>query len=186
MTVSMLLYTKATGHVLGAASLAAPPSGDVKPEALAGDFLPVRHNGDPTTNVLNEPAVTIPASELAVLSVDAAAVTIATARMIFVDLATKTPKPLPASMPTLALNNSILTVTFPPVSTAKTTIWARIGPINSGSTAVQPQTVSVDVTPPGTANTAFQLTLTPLPSGEEYGVLALVPGLIPALHKFTL
>lgn len=186
MTVSILLYTKATGHVLGAASLAAPPSSDVKPEALAGDFLPVRHNGDPTENVLGEPAVTVPASELAVLSVDAATVTIATARMTFVDLATKTPKPLNVSTPTLTLTNSTLTVSFLPVSTAKTTIWARIGPINSGSTAVQPQTVSVEVTPPSITNTSSQLTLTPLPSGEEYGVLALVPGLIPALQKFPL
>jgi hypothetical protein len=64
---TLVLYTKTTGHVLAAATVAAPPSGEIKPESLAGDSLQVRYLGHPDSNFA-QAQITVPADELLVLS----------------------------------------------------------------------------------------------------------------------
>jgi hypothetical protein len=78
----LLLYTKATGHVLKTATVAAPPNGTVKPEALAGELLPLR-DFDPTTFAMLLGA--IPGTELAVHVADADAAPISQFRSLTVD-----------------------------------------------------------------------------------------------------
>lgn len=183
---TLLLYTTSTGHVLGAATVVAPLNGQIQPEALAGQFLPVRHNGDPSAPVFTDPVMMIPASELSIHSVDAAAVSIAAARATFIDLEKQTPHPLlftTATAPTVVLGTNSITVHFTPASATKTLVWARVDAINPAS-AVPSQIVSIEVTPPNTAALNVVLALNILPHGT-YGVLALVPGFVPVLQKIT-
>jgi hypothetical protein len=186
----LLLYTTSTGHVLGAATVAAPLDGEVKSEALAGQFLPVRHNGDPSAAVFTDPVVTIPASELSILSVDTAVVSIAAARATVIDLEKKTPHPLlftTTRIPSIhASNANSITIRFRPDAITKTSVWVRVDPINPASATVLSQKVSVEVTPPNTtADLDVVLALNMLPPGG-YGVLALIPGYVPLLQKITI
>jgi hypothetical protein len=189
-TPTLLLYLKRTGHVLAAATLTAAASKDPTPEALAGDLLPVRHSGDPMQPVLAD-LVNVPAGELALLSVDAAAVPLAAAREFFIDPQAKTTQPLPftaANTPTLdpATNSTQLSIKFTPPAAANIKLWARIEPINPpAGSQVAPQTVPGEVTPANKNPLPVSFPLSPLASGD-YAVLALVPGLVPLLAKFTI
>lgn len=185
----LLLHVKTTGHVLAAATVAAPLDGEVKPEMLAGQALPVRHNGDPSASVFTDPMVTIPASELSVLSVDTAVVSITAVRATFIELEKKTPHPLlftATRKPTIpASNANSITIRFRPDAMTKTIVWVYVDPINPASVS-PPQKVSVEVTPPNTtADLDVVLALNILPPGD-YGVLALIPGYVPLLKKITI
>ncbi|HEV7408804.1 MAG TPA: hypothetical protein VGO01_09990 [Bradyrhizobium sp.] len=188
----LLLHVKTTGHVLAAATVAAPLDGEVKPEMLAGQALPVRHNGDPSASVFTGPVVTIPASELSILSVDTAVVSIAAARATFIELEKNTPHPLlftATRKPTVhASNANSITIRFRPDAMTKTTVWVHVDPINpaSASLPVLLQKVSAEVTPPNTTvDIDVVLALNILPPGD-YGVLALIPGYVPLLQKITI
>ena len=189
---NLLLYTKTTGHVLAAATVAAPLAGEVKPEMLAGQALPVHYNGDPSASVFPDPIVTIPASEFSILTVDTAVVSIAVARATFIELEKKTPHPLlftTTRKPTVfASSANSITIRFRPDAMTKTSVWVHVDPINpaSASLPVSSQKVSVEVTPPNnTADLDVVLALNILPPGD-YGVLALIPGYVPLLQKITI
>src|SRR4051794_2037591 len=78
----LLLYVKTTGHVLTAATVAAPPDGEVKPEALAGQALPVQYLGNPPSPATA--LASVPANQLAVAAVDSQTVPIEQARKYFI------------------------------------------------------------------------------------------------------
>jgi hypothetical protein len=182
---TLLLYAKQTGHVLAAATLTAAPSKDPTPEALAGDLLPVRHSGDPTTAVVAD-AVTVPADELEVLSVDAGAVPIAAARAFVVDLQTKTTQPLlftSANTPTVAATSKTM-LRLNLNSAAKALVWARIEPLGVLAGQVAPQTRTAKAPPGQFLPDPIDITINPLPSGQ-YGLLVLEPGMVPLLQTFN-
>jgi hypothetical protein len=187
---TFLLYVQTTGHVLAAATIAAPPPQDPKPEVLAGALLPVRYSGAPTA-----PAdeVLVPADQLSVLSVDSQLVPIGNALGIFVD-PQKTPLPLDPNLlvtSQIFSSNTDLTITFKPTSTATVSIWARVQLQKVGDPvqlAAKSRTATIDVTPTAAQVTAgsatFPLTLLPLDKGD-YSTLVLVSGFMPSLKTAT-
>jgi hypothetical protein len=184
----MLLHAKATGHILGAATVAAQPDGNPKPEALAGEFLPVRHNGNPAASVLTQ-SVPLPASELAILPVDAGVFPIANARSFVVDLENKAPKPLTltANTPILTPAPTSTTLTVTQGGAGKTFAWAHIAPINPpvGSQAVAQTVTAKPISPSIVLAFPLSITLNPLPPGQ-YGVLVLIPDSVPLVQIFNI
>jgi len=183
---TLLLYTRKTGHVLAAATVAAPPNGEVDAEMLAGPLLPVDHLGDPTKPDFDTAQITVPADELLVLSVDAKAVPIDQARTHIVKLKEKTPTPLDPTKtitgPATPTANGF-SVSFTSLSAEPTVVWARVEAANAGGSP--PQTIATDVNPTG-ANQVLtvHVPLQALASGN-YWTLVLVPGLVPSLSKIT-
>jgi hypothetical protein len=183
---TLLLYTKATGHVLAAATVAAPPSGDIKPEALAGDLLPVRDVGDPNAPYFATSQATIPSAELAVLSMDAKAAPVDHARMFVI----QNNEPVPLNVGnnlTIVLNNvnrEILDVLCTPLPPGKVTVWVRVesaDPKGPADPAVPAQLVSQEVT---NVTGAVHVPLQKLDPGH-YWVLVLVTGYIPFLTTIS-
>jgi hypothetical protein len=186
---TFVLYVQSTGHVLAAATIAAPPPQDPKPEVLAGALLPVRYIGSPSA-----PAdeVLVPADQLSVLSMDSKSMPIGSALGVFVN-PQKTPVPFD---PTQAVasqtfpSNTDLRITFTPTSTNTASIWARVQPQKVGDPvqlAAGSRTATLDVTPTAAqvgASTSFDLTLLPLAKGD-YSTLVLVSGFVPSLNTAT-
>jgi len=179
-----LLYVQTTGHVLAAATIAAPPPQDPKPEVLAGALLPVRYRGAP---IVPDDEVLVPADQLSVLSVDPQLVPIGNAFGVSVDS-----QKSPVFHPTQAVtsqtfpSNTDLRVTFTPTSTSTVSIWARVQPQKVGDPvqlATGSRTKTIDVTPTATQvgkAASFDLTLLPLAKGD-YSTLVLVSGFMPSL-----
>lgn len=185
MSVSTrLLYTRTTGHVLAAATTAAPASAEIKPEDLAGESFPVRYIGNPASSAFAIVRSRIPASELAVVTVDSHAVPISQIHTIIVNPEDKKPGSLDSS-------RTINSVAFS--STARTalavTISAGLTAKASGMIRIERMTPSVPADPadiqlvkfeiaPGTLTTNVQMQT--IPAGS-FSLMALVQGLRPYL-----
>jgi hypothetical protein len=185
MSVStLLLYTKATGHVLAAATIAAPASTEVKPESLAGELFPIRYVGDPGGTAFITVRSAIPASELAVIPVDAQAAPIGQTHTIIVN-------PQDQKLGTLDASKTVSNVQFSSTARAALTITisAVLAHKASGLVRIERTSPSVPVDPADVQLVPFEIaagTLTATvpvqtaPAGS-YSVLALVQGLRPYL-----
>jgi hypothetical protein len=183
---TLLLYTKTTGHVLAAASVAAPPDGDVKATALAGESLLIRYLGNPIRPDFDTAAITVPSDELLVTAVDPAIVLVEQARAHHVKVKEKTPFIIDdtkaITVPTTSTSTGF-SVSFVPSSTEPTVVWARVEPVIPDSTPAQ--MTQADAIPTGTNQSlSVQIPLQNLPSGS-YWALVLVPGFVPSLSKIT-
>jgi hypothetical protein len=184
---NLLLYTKTTGHVLAAATVTAPPGGEISAKALAGDLLQANLLGDPTVTDFEKPQITVPADELLVVSVDAKIVPIDLARTYAVDLKKKTPITIDTTKKVISAvpNAAGFNVTFTPPSIEPTVVWMRVEAANvtAPASAVLPQIKTTNVAPTSLANTTIPVLLeNTLPAGDYY-VLVLVPGCLPLLSK---
>jgi hypothetical protein len=81
----LLLYAAETGHVLKAATVAAPPSDKLTAEALAGHVLPLRYFGDPAAANFATLRTSMPADTLAVHLVESDAAPISQIHITTVD-----------------------------------------------------------------------------------------------------
>ncbi len=193
-----LLYVKATGHGVAAATAVAVPAQDPTPEALAGPSLPVRYI-DPSTTP-PELEVHIPADQLAVLSVDPKALSLNDTRTTIV-LADKSLSPVDVTntmtTPPLFVSGTTnkLHVTFPVKSPDKLTIWARIQPLGPPQLVTDPEqlaaasrTASAPYTPPSPFPTSDKIDLDfePLSTTGFHSVLVLVSGVMPSLNQVKL
>ncbi|CAB3778784.1 hypothetical protein LMG28614_00731 [Paraburkholderia ultramafica] len=182
---TLLVYVQWTGHVLAAATVAAPPGQDIQPAALAGLQLPVRYIGGSSSPDVE---VCVPAEELAVLPVDSQAVKIDSALSMEVrpdrSVAALGSVPLASSFVKFTANNT-LTVTFPSPSTDKALVWARVQPqlvSNLGQLADGSRTAHGEDPGTGTVNLTMQ---PPLPHSVPYSILVLVSGFPPLLFTLT-
>jgi hypothetical protein len=180
---TLLLYTNATGHVLAAATVAAPPSGAIDPETLAGDPLPVRYVGDPAAVDFATAQATVPSAELAVLSVDAKAAPVDQARTFVIQ--NNAPVPLNVlNKLTVGLDPSreILNVTCSPAPTGKVSVWTRVewaGTRGPADPPIPPQLVSLELP---SVTGPIKVPLQTLAPGN-YWALVLVTGYVPSLTK---
>jgi hypothetical protein len=179
----LLLYVKTTRHVLAAATVAAPLDGAVKPEALAGQALPVQYLGNPPSAATA--LASVPADQLAIAVVDSQTVQIEQARKYFIK---------PDNTPSLNSANTItcivpatrdaIDVVLTSVPTVETNLSVRIGWIGPSPGPPNPvQAIDMKLTPPigsTTVHVALPQTLPPSPAGT-YSVLVLAQGFVPLL-----
>ena len=174
----LLLYVKTTRHVLTAATVAAPPDGEVKPEALAGQALPAKYLGTPLS------LASVPADQLAVLAVDSQTVAIDQARNYYIK-PDNTPSTLgPAITCTVATTRDAIDVLLGVVPTVETNLSVRIEWIGAPPGPLNPvQVIDKKLTPPigsSTVHVALPHPLPPSPAGT-YSVLVLAQGFVPLL-----
>ena len=180
---TLLLYATKTGHVMAAATVAAPPSGDVKAESLAGKLLPVRYVGNPNTTFFATARATIPADQLTVLPVDSKAAPIGQTSTLLVNL-DKSLAPLDVThtlTATLAATRDALNIALALLPTSTTALWVRI---EWAGTSVPPdppsaaQLIEMELTPPIVSPVHVPLqTLAP----GSYSALVLARGFVPLL-----
>jgi hypothetical protein len=187
MSSSYLLYAQTTGHVLAAATIAAPPPQDPKPEALAGALLPVRYIGHP---IVPDDEVLVPADQLSILSVDSQSVPIGNALEFFIN-SQNTPEQWDPAKTIVSLSGTgtDLTITLPAL-TDTVSVWARVQPkiagdsvqLASGSRTAIKKDVAPTVPP---SPQPVKLHLLPLTPGN-YSTLVLVSGFMPSLTTVTI
>jgi len=182
-TTTLLLYSKATGTVLSAATVAAAPDGEISATQLAGDAFPARYfSALPSTPL----SVSVPSDELAVLAVDSAVVPVDQAFTRLVDLGDKSPGSLDDTR-TISVDanasSSGLKVTFTPGAVGKTTVWMRAEPVETNGTPAQTLTAQPNVTTAGSAM-SVQMPVQNFQSGT-YRALTMIPGCVPSLSTFT-
>jgi hypothetical protein len=181
---TLLLYTQATGHVLAAATVVSPASAAVTAEALAGETFPIRYTGNPNSSAFGVVTSALPASALAVLSVDADVAPISQAR-------TKVVNPQDKSVGSLNPNHIVASVVF--LSIARTallvTISAALPDKAAGLIRIARSTPSVPADPADVQLVNFDIPagsfsatvpVQAVPQGT-FSVLALVQGLSPYL-----
>lgn len=187
---TLLLYAKATGHVLAAATVGAPPAQDPKPEALAGAALPVRYIDGAKTPELE---VLVPAAQLGILRVDSQVASVSNAREMFVNPDNQVSATSTSEITDVVLKANSLEVKFTPQTTDTVTVWARIQPQKPPQLVSDPEqlaaasrTSSIDFKPPTTPSTpgetTVHLTFETLTINVDYSVLVLVSGFVPFLH----
>jgi hypothetical protein len=173
----LLLYVKTTGHVVSAATVAAPLDGEVKPEALAGQALPAKYLGNPLS------LASVPADQLAVVAADSQTVPIEQARNYFIQK-DNTPSILdPArTIINVTATHALVTFDLSPIPTEETTLSVRIEWIGAPPGPPNPvQVIDRKLVPPITNPVNIQLqTLPPSPVGT-YSVLVLAQGFVPLL-----
>jgi hypothetical protein len=184
---TLLLYTQATGHVLAAATVASPASAAVTAEALAGEAFPIRYIGNPNTSGFGITTSALPASALAVLSVDADVAPISQAR-------TRVVNPKDKSVGSLNTNAFVASVLFSSIARMAllVTISTPLPDKTAGLVRIARSTPSVPADPADVQlvnfdipAASFQVTVPvqTVPQGT-FSALALVQGLPPYL--FTL
>jgi len=190
MSVStLLIYAKSTGQVLAGTTLVAAPSGGVKPDAIAGTFLPVRYKGDTGAGGY-APTVFVPADQLDVFATDSQTVDIRQARdwMIAIDSQNnKTFTPLPATPLNAAPSATAITITLTVPTSIPVNLWARVQPAGATDPPQLSSGLSVaGVTPAAAANTpvTVNLPLVGLTVGQYYSALVLATGFQAYLEVF--
>jgi hypothetical protein len=191
MSVStLLIYAKSTGQVLAGTTLVAAPSDGVKPDAIAGAFLPVRYKGDTGAGGF-APTVFVPADQLDVFATDSQTVNIRQARdwMIAIDSQkNKTLTPLPANPLTVAPPSATaITITLTVPTSIPVNVWARVQPAGATDPAQLSSGLTVaGVTPAAAANTqvTVSLPLVGLTLGQYYSALVLATGFQAHLEVF--
>jgi hypothetical protein len=181
---TLLLYTKTTGHVLAAATVAASAGAEMKPEDLAGETFPVRYMGNPASSAFSIVRSAIAASELAVVTVDSQAAPISQIHTIIVNPEDKKPGSLDSSRTIASVtfsntSRTALAVTISAVLTAKASGMVRIERM-SPSVPADPadiQLVKFEIAP-GIPTTNVQMQT--IPAGS-FSLMALVQGLRPYL-----
>jgi hypothetical protein len=185
---TLLLYTQATGHVLAGATVASPASAAVTAEALAGETFPIRYMGNPSSSAFGVVTSALPASALAVLSVDSDVAPISQAR-------TKIVNPKDKSVGSLNSTQSVsgagfsgnarnaLNVTISTAQPDKIAGLIRIARSTPSvpADAADVQLVNFDIPAPSTSVT---VPVQVVPQGTFF-VMVLVQGLPPYLSTIT-
>jgi hypothetical protein len=180
----LLLYAKSTGHVLAAATVAAPPDGEVKPEALAGQALPMQYVGNPNALSPATALASVPADQLAVLSVDSLTVPIEQARTYFIkpDNTPSMLDPLNTVTCIVATTRDAIDVHFVVVPTVETNLSVRIGWIGPPPGPSNPvQAIDKKLTLPITSPVHIPLQTLPPSPADTYSALVLMQGFVPLL-----
>jgi hypothetical protein len=168
-----VLFVKDTGHVLASLTRASDPEAPLTPDVLAGDAFIVRYIGDPTASGYEESSFQFKPDQLDVLIPDLNAARLANPRGYFVD-ADKNVVPVNsvASVTPSFPSTGQIRVTVPSALTQESKVWVQI---------VDPTTSEMQIVTGKIAFAASQvdLNLSPLDSGTQYDVLALVQGFSP-------
>jgi hypothetical protein len=193
---TLLLYVKATGHVLAALTQAAPGAAQ-KPDPFAGSFLPVRYVGDQAAPGYATAQVFIPLQELDIFSDDSQKVQIAFARQWAVAAAdTSGNKQLNALNASSKITSAQFTVTSAGggsiavkagAATDQLAVWVRMQPELNAMTPADPALFGTSAqTVSGTTSAATATMAVPagLPAGK-YKALILAAGCVPRLETFS-